>query len=47
MDIRFNAKYIIEAIKSFASQEVVLELSQPDGPCLVNSRAVVMPMRLQ
>jgi DNA polymerase III sliding clamp (beta) subunit (PCNA family) len=47
LDMRFNAKYLIDAIKAYASQDVLLELKEPLSPCLVNKKAVVMPMRLE
>lgn len=53
VDIAFNARYLIEAIKSYDSQDVLLEIRKPDEkgddkvfyPAIVNSKAVVMPMR--
>ncbi len=50
VNISFNARYIIEAIKSYSSQEVVLEIREPTDkihyPAIVNKKAVVMPMRI-
>lgn len=47
VEIKFNAKYVIEAIKSYESQEVVLELKDTDkDPAIINKNAIVMPMRM-
>lgn len=47
VEIKFNAKYVIEAIKSYESQEVVLELKDTDkDPAIINKNAIVMPMRI-
>ena len=47
--IGFNANYIIDAIKTYATKEedvVVMQMSEPLAPCLINDKAVVMPMRI-
>jgi DNA polymerase III sliding clamp (beta) subunit (PCNA family) len=48
--IAFNARYLIEAIKSYYSQEVLLEFKEPSGdtytPAVINGKAVVMPVRV-
>ncbi|MBM4145882.1 MAG: hypothetical protein FJ240_06370, partial [Nitrospira sp.] len=47
VEIKFNARYVIEAIKSYESQEVVLELKDTDkDPAIINKNAIVMPMRM-
>lgn len=46
--VGFNAKYLIDAIKAFTSKEdskVTMTFKDPMSPCLINDRAVVMPMR--
>ena len=43
--IGFNIKYMIDAIKAFKGTETVLEIKDALGPCRVNTKAVVMPMR--
>jgi DNA polymerase III sliding clamp (beta) subunit (PCNA family) len=49
VNISFNAKYIVEAIKAYSSQEVTLEIKEPTDkihyPAIVNKKAVIMPMR--
>lgn len=47
--VGFNAKYLIDAIKAFTSKEdskVTMTFKDPLAPCLINDRAVVMPMRI-
>lgn len=47
--IGFNAQYLIDAIKSFTTKEdnnVLMELKDPLSPCLINGKAVVMPIRI-
>lgn len=45
IDIRFNAKYLIDALKSYDIPEAVIEMAEAISPALVNKKAVVMPMR--
>lgn len=47
IDVKFSAKYLVDAIKAFAPSEVLLEMSDSEKPCLFNQKAVVMPMRLK
>ncbi len=45
--IGINAKYLIDAVRSFAvSDNVVLEIHDPMSPFLVNKKALIMPMRV-
>ncbi len=41
----FNIKYLVDAIKAFRGAETVLEIKDQLGPCRVNTKAIVMPMR--
>lgn len=46
--IGFNAQFLAEAVKSYITKEddsVIMELNEPLSPALLNSKAVVMPMR--
>lgn len=43
--IGFNIGYLVDAIKAFRGMDTVLELTDALGPCRVNTKAVVMPMR--
>ena len=45
LDMRFNARYLLDALKAYPQNEAVLEINEPLDPCLINGRAVVMPMR--
>ena len=45
VDIRFNAKYLIDALKSYDSPEATIEMAESSAPALVNKKAVVMPIR--
>jgi len=44
--IGVNAKYLVDAVRSFASDNVVLEVKDPLSPFLVNKKALIMPMRV-
>jgi DNA polymerase-3 subunit beta len=47
--IGFNLRYLQDAFMAYAGQEnatVTMGLSDPLGPCLINGKAVVMPMRV-
>lgn len=44
--IGFNARYLIDAVRSYGKDEVVMEMSTPLNPCVINSKAVVMPVRI-
>lgn len=50
MEFGFNAGYLIDAIKAFTTKDddsVVMEFGgDPLTPCIINNRAVVMPMRI-
>ncbi len=41
----FNIKYLVDAIKAFRGAETVFEIKDQLGPCRVNKKAIVMPMR--
>lgn len=43
--LRFNIRYLVDAIRAFTCQDVLLEIKDQLGPCRVNTKAVVMPMR--
>jgi len=43
--IGFNIQYLVDAIKAFSGTEILLELTDALGPCRVNTKAIVMPMR--
>lgn len=44
--IGFNADYLIDAVKAYPNETVTLEMSDPKAPCLINTQAVVMPIRI-
>jgi DNA polymerase-3 subunit beta len=47
--VSLNADYLGDAVRTFTTKEndtVVMEMSESLSPCLINSRAVVMPMRI-
>lgn len=50
LTVGLNAKYVIDAVKSFTTKEndeVTLELPEkPLAPCILNGKAVIMPMRI-
>lgn len=48
LTLGFNAKYIIDALKSFQAEDdnVTFECETPLSPSLINQQAVVMPMRI-
>ncbi len=41
----FNHKFLVDAIKAYPSERVVLGLPLSYGACLINGKAVVMPVR--
>ena len=43
--IGFNIQYLVDAIKAFSGTDIMLELTDALGPCRVNTKAIVMPMR--
>lgn len=45
LEMKFNARYLLDAIKAFPGETVVMEVSDPLAPALVNGSAIVMPMR--
>jgi DNA polymerase III sliding clamp (beta) subunit (PCNA family) len=47
IDMRFSAKFLLDAVKSFPATEVIMEISKSEEPCVVNGKAVVMPMRMK
>ncbi len=45
--IGFNAQYLIDAVKSYDENGLaILEMLNQERPCLINKKAVVMPMRI-
>lgn len=42
----FNVKFLMDALKSFPADRVTLETGVDYGACLINRKAVVMPIRL-
>ncbi|MEW6115648.1 MAG: DNA polymerase III subunit beta [Nitrospirota bacterium] len=49
ISIAINAQYLIDSIRSYTTKEndtVIMEINEQLTPVLINSRAVVMPMRL-
>lgn len=43
--IGFNIKYLVDAIKAFSGEDILLELTDNLSPARVNTKAIVMPMR--
>ncbi len=53
LEIGFNASYVLDALNAVASEEILMQLSDPNSSCLITpnddtvpSKYVVMPMRL-
>jgi DNA polymerase III sliding clamp (beta) subunit (PCNA family) len=53
IDIAFDGRYLIDAIKAYGAQDVLLEIKAPEngkkhceGPTVVNKKAIVMPRRM-
>ncbi|MDO8282672.1 MAG: DNA polymerase III subunit beta [Thermodesulfovibrionia bacterium] len=45
--VGMNAQYIIDAVRAYGeSGTVTMELSEELSPCLINKKAVIMPMRV-
>ena len=53
LDIAFNAKYLIDALSSMATTEIIFELSNPVNPGIIKPAQredylyVIMPVRLK
>jgi DNA polymerase-3 subunit beta len=48
--VGFKAAYLRDAIRAYTTAEnrsVLMEIGEPTGACLINRKAVVMPMRVQ
>jgi DNA polymerase III sliding clamp (beta) subunit (PCNA family) len=46
MTLHFNGRFLFDAIRSFPLEEVVLKAPDTYGACLLNGKAVVMPIRV-
>ena len=46
MTLHFNGRFLVDAIRSFPLEEVVLKVPDTYGACLLNGKAVVMPIRV-
>jgi len=46
MTIGFSIKYLIDAIKACGDDTIVIQLFEPNRPCIVGGNNVVMPVRL-
>ena len=46
ISFEFNPRFLTDAIKAFPADQVTLRLPDSYGACLVNEKAVIMPMRV-
>jgi DNA polymerase III sliding clamp (beta) subunit (PCNA family) len=42
----FNARFLTDAIKSYPLERVTLQAPDGYGACLINEKAIVMPIRV-